>query len=1366
MTHKFTYPWRHLAEVKLLQQVKIAAAASTETEIGFEDARDENKDNSTNNTTVPITCHCTRAIIRDRELLRYARSDSDSQTESDSDSDLSGTHSASTSDTDSKDLLENQTSEVSTYTVSESAEKVNRRDFDVCESKTHRCEDSEVCHTGIHNATDSDTYPDQEELNYGVTLDEILSALTLDETITDGSHFELLSIEKTPINNLETGVLTEPTFGSETDIKVVNGECQDGSKQVSKEEASSETGGDSSDDEDSVIEEAIDEDLLESMSLPLCFGPQPGKSNSKRRPKKRQKKKKKKKHSFTGEEHNLTNNADADAAEEIFDEALLDTPNNILSGPVFGKDSEEMAFYSSVCNRFENFWAQYGEILVWRLWMQKYPDYAHYEEMATMPPVEEVEVRGDEFGEQVSAQQQELTEQRVSDEQPDLTEQRESVEQLSADQKMVNKQATSEQVNGELTEQTVSAEQLSADQKMVRKQATSEQVNGEQVLCSEQRICSELQMCSDQDTSARQKDVSSEHTPDRIAAVSECSSVSNANENFSAGVEDAASQFSDDTVTGGTSDVKDAVPDKNSSECASAINRKSENTCLDKFMEHSNVGDGDVNSNNVSNVSSSPNQTVLVSDVNQGDIPTTHLTDFNQAIRSTLGRVSEGDLIGNTAEEEKDTIDEGKTEQPNDDNERAMHTVHMMHCYAGGSNGGGDGDHGEEEADNNEGNCDEDSQTDRNSMWQELWNEHYMEIYSYYGNLYKEWLGSVEECGAAASDSDFVERIIGQDTEVVFTEEFLMEVPADQYYQGAAEEELEAGDPWHEREADEKDERPLKRSVGETLRSLGLTLPSSETEDVEGQCISSTIKGGHVAWINRNAVKQSYINTGLNTKVPDTSMVGSESLSQEQNTEMSDMESKKRKRKKKVRKDDHEDEIHTETKARKKSKKQKKPNTRVMFDDDGNAIQGKPSIGQPSKVLARARQFLESVAKEQTSNGSALPPADPSSVHLKQKPMDSDGNEDSSEEDTTESDKLSLSLSLSTSDSKSNLDKDLSSSSNINTVSSATNLDINSSLLAGQHVSEKSISCDKSSSLSSLVTTDNKSETQVGDELTSMLQGADFPFASFDDVPMETLESKDNQCAVGNRTKNLDESCEITVPKKKCKKKKRSKKKTRETPQAPMPPEVAGNSTLRKYWAQRYRLFTRFDEGIQLDHESWFSVTPEKIAEHIAERCQCNIIVDAFCGAGGNAIQFAFTCERVIAIDIDPEKLRLAKNNAEVYGVADRIEFILGNFLDLAPSLVADVVFLSPPWGGPEYLNTEIYDLNSVQDLEGYNLMSLSRKITPNIAYFVPRNVNLEQLTALAGEGGKVEIEQNLLNSKLKTITAYYGELVMDGEDS
>ncbi|CAB4058826.1 TGS1 [Lepeophtheirus salmonis] len=58
----------------------------------------------------------------------------------------------------------------------------------------------------------------------------------------------------------------------------------------------------------------------------------------------------------------------------------------------------------------------------------------------------------------------------------------------------------------------------------------------------------------------------------------------------------------------------------------------------------------------------------------------------------------------------------------------------------------------------------------------------------------------------------------------------------------------------------------------------------------------------------------------------------------------------------------------------------------------------------------------------------------------------------------------------------------------------------------------------------------------------------------------------------------------------------------------------------------------------------WFSVTPEKIAKHIAERCRSDVIVDAFCGVGGNAIQFALTCNHVIAIDIDPKKNRICSS--------------------------------------------------------------------------------------------------------------------------
>lgn len=62
----------------------------------------------------------------------------------------------------------------------------------------------------------------------------------------------------------------------------------------------------------------------------------------------------------------------------------------------------------------------------------------------------------------------------------------------------------------------------------------------------------------------------------------------------------------------------------------------------------------------------------------------------------------------------------------------------------------------------------------------------------------------------------------------------------------------------------------------------------------------------------------------------------------------------------------------------------------------------------------------------------------------------------------------------------------------------------------------------------------------------------------------------------------------------------------------------------------------------------------------------------------------------VIAIDIDPKKIEMAKHNATIYGVAERIEFIVGDYLALVESLKADIIFLSPPWGGPQYLKVKM----------------------------------------------------------------------------
>jgi trimethylguanosine synthase len=254
-----------------------------------------------------------------------------------------------------------------------------------------------------------------------------------------------------------------------------------------------------------------------------------------------------------------------------------------------------------------------------------------------------------------------------------------------------------------------------------------------------------------------------------------------------------------------------------------------------------------------------------------------------------------------------------------------------------------------------------------------------------------------------------------------------------------------------------------------------------------------------------------------------------------------------------------------------------------------------------------------------------------------------------------------------------------------------------------------------------------------------------------------------------------------------------------------------------KYWAQRRRLFSRFDDGIQLDKEGWFSVTPEAIANHIAKRVveetspqtssEGIIVLDSFCGCGGNAIAFARRPEvsLVVCVDTDLSKLEMAAKNASVYNIdSEKLLFVHDNAI-LVLSMYSngeksahqassksnaeeptklhgysfkgplperlDCIFLSPPWGGSDYLTvgkrhfflTHI-SIQGVDDssatIDGEELLTMAQKAVQQVVYFLPRNLNgiaMGRSALQAGYVGTLELEKNVLNGKFKTITAYLG---------
>lgn len=103
---------------------------------------------------------------------------------------------------------------------------------------------------------------------------------------------------------------------------------------------------------------------------------------------------------------------------------------------------------------------------------------------------------------------------------------------------------------------------------------------------------------------------------------------------------------------------------------------------------------------------------------------------------------------------------------------------------------------------------------------------------------------------------------------------------------------------------------------------------------------------------------------------------------------------------------------------------------------------------------------------------------------------------------------------------------------------------------------------------------------------------------------------------------------------------------------------------------------------------------------------------------------------------------------------------------------MADAVFLSPPWGGPEYSQQTIFDINAMTP-NGNDLFNISRSLTPNVAFLLPRQTSITQLTDLAKKAKSskerkqeaVEVEETYLNDRLKMMTVYYGDLAHFAED-
>lgn len=112
-----------------------------------------------------------------------------------------------------------------------------------------------------------------------------------------------------------------------------------------------------------------------------------------------------------------------------------------------------------------------------------------------------------------------------------------------------------------------------------------------------------------------------------------------------------------------------------------------------------------------------------------------------------------------------------------------------------------------------------------------------------------------------------------------------------------------------------------------------------------------------------------------------------------------------------------------------------------------------------------------------------------------------------------------------------------------------------------------------------------------------------------------------------------------------------------------------------------------------VDEVALFSVTEARTAENMARFILTHagpraVVTDATACVGGNVLALAAAGARVRAVELDPRRFRMLTHNLalweRVVPACGAVEAFGGDCLSIVPRLSQDVVFVDPPWGGPD----------------------------------------------------------------------------------
>jgi len=169
-----------------------------------------------------------------------------------------------------------------------------------------------------------------------------------------------------------------------------------------------------------------------------------------------------------------------------------------------------------------------------------------------------------------------------------------------------------------------------------------------------------------------------------------------------------------------------------------------------------------------------------------------------------------------------------------------------------------------------------------------------------------------------------------------------------------------------------------------------------------------------------------------------------------------------------------------------------------------------------------------------------------------------------------------------------------------------------------------------------------------------------------------------------------------------------------------------------------------FKEGVdytalELTDEGSYSVTRKhdsdrivNILEHTVGKTKTRSITDATGCVGGDTIRFGLNFQHVDSIELNDDNFEALKNNVNVFGLKN-VQLHHGDATQIF-QWKTDILYIDPPWGGPEYKTQGMMDLYmSSKRLDNWLEEILVRKNRPNyICMKLPQNYKFSRLNFLS----------------------------------